>query len=200
MPRPNVEKERREQILEAAMICFSRKGYHATSMDDITAELPFSKALIYYYFKTKRDVFMSILEDWMQKTTLVWETMLSSEDNATIQLRKCMEYGVQLILQFSDLARVEFEFYAEARRDEEVRQIMQRIFSRFRDEFQGILEAGIANGEFRLLNTEALSAALFGMYEGLAIQAVVEPDTFDWSSVLESSFDMVMQGIAPVEA
>jgi len=200
MPRPNVEKERREQILEAAMTCFSRKGYHATSMDDITAELPFSKALIYYYFKTKRSVFMSILEDWMQKTTLLWETMLLSEDNATTQLHKCMEYGVQLILQFSDLARVEFEFYAEAGRDEEVRQVIQQIFSRFRDEFQQILENGIANGEFRPVNTEALSAVLFGMYEGLAMQAIVEPDTFDWSIVLESMLDMVIQGISPLEA
>ncbi len=45
---------------------FSRKkGYYSSSMDDVAAELSFSKALIYYYFKTKRDIFLSILENWV---------------------------------------------------------------------------------------------------------------------------------------
>jgi AcrR family transcriptional regulator len=196
MPRPNVENERRQQIIEAAMTCFSRKGYYSSSMDDIAAELSFSKALIYYYFKTKRDIFLAILEDWVQESTNAWEMMFSSENDITMQLRRGLEYGVQLIIQSKDLARIEFEFYAETGRDEEVRQAIQNVFAKFRAEFKNLLDAGIANGEFRPLNSEALSAVLFGTYEGLAIQAIVAPDMLDWSTVLESLFDMTMQGIS----
>jgi AcrR family transcriptional regulator len=197
MTRPNVENERRQQILEAAMACFSRKGYYPSSMDDIAAELSFSKALIYYYFKTKRDIFLAILENWVQESTNAWEMMFSSEDEITTQLRKGLEYGIQLLIQSKDLSRIEFEFYAETGRDNEVRQAIQSVFAKFRAEFKNLLEAGIANGEFRLVNTEALSAVLFGTYEGLAIQAAVDPDMLDWSAVLESLFDMTMQGISP---
>jgi AcrR family transcriptional regulator len=196
MPRPNVENERRQQIIEAAMTCFSRKGYYSSSMDDIASELSFSKALIYYYFKTKRDIFLAILEDWVQESTNAWEMMFSSENDITMQLRRGLEYGVQLIIQSKDLARIEFEFYAETGRDEEVRQAIQNVFAKFRAEFKNLLDAGIANGEFRPLNSEALSAVLFGTYEGLAIQAIVAPDMLDWSTVLESLFDMTMQGIS----
>jgi hypothetical protein len=94
------------------------------------------------------------------------------------------------------LSRIEFEFYAETGRDEEVRQAIQSVFAQFRAEFKNLLDTGIANGEFRPLNTEALSAVLFGTYEGLAIQATVAPDLLDWSAVLESLFDMTMQGIS----
>jgi AcrR family transcriptional regulator len=200
MPRPHVEKERRQQILEAAMVCFSRKGYHLCSMDDIAAELSFSKALIYYYFKTKRDVFLAILDDWVQKSTDVWRMMLSPEDDVTSQLCKGLEYGVQLLIQFRDLARIEFEFYAEATRDEAVCQAIQRLFVQFRAELKRLLDAGVAKGEFRPLNTEALSAVLIGTYEGLAMQAIVDPDTLNWSTVLESLIDMIMQGISPPKA
>jgi AcrR family transcriptional regulator len=196
MPRPNVESERRQQILDAAMICFARKGYHPSSMDDIAAELPFSKALIYYYFKTKRDIFLAILDDWTEKSTSAWTAMLSPEDSITAQLCKGLEYGIKLIVQFKTLARVEFEFYAETSRDDEVRQAIQNLFARFHVEFKSLLDAGIANGEFRPLNTDALSAVLFGAYEGLAMQAIVDTDTLDWPAILESLIDMLMQGIA----
>ncbi len=196
MSRPNVEKERRQQILEAAMNCFSRKGYYSSSMDDIAAELSFSKSLIYYYFKNKRDIFLAILDDWSQKSSNAWKLMVSPDDDITTQLRKGLEYGVQLIIQFKDLARIEFEFYAEASRDDEVRRALQGLFVEFRAEFKNILDAGVANGEFRPMDTEALSAVHLGTYEGLAMQALVDPDTLNWSTILESLFDMTMKGIS----
>ncbi len=196
MSRPSVKGERRQQILEAATACFSRKGYYASSMDDIAAELSFSKTLIYYYFKNKRDIFLAMLDEWARQSTDAWEMMFSPEEDVKTQLRKGLEYGVQLIIQFKDLARIEFEFYAEASRDDVVRKAIQDLFVRFRAEFKRLLDAGIANGEFRPLNAEALSAVLFGTYEGLAMQAIVDQDKTDWSSVLESLTDMIMQGIS----
>ena len=198
-PRPNVETERRQQILGTAMACFARKGYHLTTMDDIAAELPFSKGLLYYYFKTKRDLFLAILEDWVSKVTMAWEMMPSPDDDATTQLRKCLEYGVQLLTLDTELARVEFEFYSELSHDAAVSEAIQTLFAEFRAQFKAILDEGIASGEFRPLNTEVLAAVLFGAYEGLAMQAIVDPDAFDWSVIAESLFEMVMWGIALLE-
>ena len=96
--------------------------------------------------------------------------MLSPENSVTNQLCKGLEYGIQLLVQFRDLARVEFEFYAETSRGGDVRQAIQNLFARFHVEFKNLLDAGVANGEFRPMNTEALSTVLFGAYEGLAMQ------------------------------
>lgn len=50
-------KERKEEILQAALKCFSEKGYHDTGMDNIIREFGLSKGAIYWYFKSKRDIF-----------------------------------------------------------------------------------------------------------------------------------------------
>ncbi len=198
-PRPSVEEERRQQILEAAMNCFASKGYHLTTMDDIAAALPFSKGLLYYYFKTKRDIFLSVLNSWMQKSIEAWEAMVSPDDDATTQICKCLEYGVRLVTESADLARVEFEFYGELGRDAVIADAFKSVFTTFRVQISAILETGISRGEFRPLDTDALAGVLVGIYEGLAVQAMVEPEAFDWPVVSETLCDTVMRGISAVE-
>src|SRR5437762_14020379 len=48
--------DRRSQILEAALVCFAKHGFHQTSMHDISAEAGISVGLIYRYFENKEAV------------------------------------------------------------------------------------------------------------------------------------------------
>jgi AcrR family transcriptional regulator len=195
-PRPSVEGERRQQIVDAAMTCFARNGYHLTTMDDIAKQLPFSKGLLYYYFKTKRDLFLTILDDWMARAMAEWGKLLQPDAPAVDQLGACLAYGMKLLTQSAGLSRVEFEFYGELGRDPTISEAFRSLFAAFRAEFKTILETGISRGELRPVNTDALAAVLLAIYEGLALQAVTEPEGFDWSAVVQEVSDMVMHGIA----
>ena len=57
--RKERERQRREEyketILHAAESIIVRKGYRATTMDDIAREAQFSKATLYNYFRSKGD-------------------------------------------------------------------------------------------------------------------------------------------------
>ena len=198
-PRPSVEAERRQQILDAALTCFSRSGYHQTSMDDLAAELPFSKGLLYYYFPTKRDLFISLLDNWAERSLQAWEVMLSPTEEIVSQICKSIQYGMQLVALSSDLARIEFEFYSEVGRDEQVSEAFRTLFSQFRTRIRSLLDAGIGSGDLRHHDTEALAFVLFGAYEGLALQAMVEPDAVDWVAVSDSLCQLVLNGLSREE-
>jgi AcrR family transcriptional regulator len=51
---------RRQQILDAAQVCFTRNGFHATSMQDVIAEARMSVGAFYRYFKGKEDLITAI--------------------------------------------------------------------------------------------------------------------------------------------
>ena len=52
-PRPDVSKERKQQILDAAEDVFTRKGLDNARMDDIAKRTGLSKGSLYWYFKSK---------------------------------------------------------------------------------------------------------------------------------------------------
>ncbi len=61
-----MEMNTRERILQVAVKLFAKNGYAATSMSDIAKELGVSKPALYKHYKSKQEIFDSILERMSQ--------------------------------------------------------------------------------------------------------------------------------------
>lgn len=63
MPRVTAEhlERRREQILDAALLCFARKGFHETSMQDVFTEAGLSAGAVYRYFTSKDEIIAALV-------------------------------------------------------------------------------------------------------------------------------------------
>ncbi|KIL37533.1 hypothetical protein SD71_02610 [Cohnella kolymensis] len=59
-------QDKKKQILEAAIRCFARKGFHAASIQEIADELGMAKGSIYFYFKSKDDLLISVFEYYVE--------------------------------------------------------------------------------------------------------------------------------------
>lgn len=58
----------RQEIIEAAVRVFARKGFTVATMDEIAQEAEFSKGAIYLHFANKEDLLSTILTDLLQNT------------------------------------------------------------------------------------------------------------------------------------
>ena len=65
--------DRKTQILDAAIRCFARRGFHLTSMHDISAEAGISVGLIYRYFANKEAVISAMADRHKQEIADVLE-------------------------------------------------------------------------------------------------------------------------------
>jgi AcrR family transcriptional regulator len=66
MPRlanPELAQRRRREILDAAEICFRRRGFHQATMQEICAEARISPGALYRYFDSKADIIAAIAEE-----------------------------------------------------------------------------------------------------------------------------------------
>ncbi len=62
-PTTDPSADRRQQILRAAMICFAKRGFHQTTMQDVSQEAGISVGLIYRYFASKEAVIAAMAEE-----------------------------------------------------------------------------------------------------------------------------------------
>lgn len=63
LPDPLLAERRRRQILDAAIACFRRRGFHQATMAEICAEADISAGALYRYFASKAEIIAAIAED-----------------------------------------------------------------------------------------------------------------------------------------
>ena len=61
-PLNSGKDEVREQLVQSARLVFARYGFKKTALDDIAREARKGKSTIYYYFKSKDDIFKAVID------------------------------------------------------------------------------------------------------------------------------------------
>jgi AcrR family transcriptional regulator len=62
----NQAPDSRDEILKAAIQLFANRGFHETSMSEVAREARVSKALIFWHFKTKEELFLAVLNKLLE--------------------------------------------------------------------------------------------------------------------------------------
>ncbi|HKC49666.1 MAG TPA: helix-turn-helix domain-containing protein, partial [Myxococcota bacterium] len=70
----------RDAILDAALRCFAKRGYHETSVDDIAARARLSKGAIYWHFAGKRELFLALIDRALEYDALLAKAVAEAPD------------------------------------------------------------------------------------------------------------------------
>lgn len=191
------KKDRREQILQAALTCFARKGYHLTTMDDIVAESGLSKGSLYWHYKNKLDLFLSIMNWYFAQMEQELEASIQAAPTATAKLQTLAEIVAQLFSnpELEPLVNVLVDFYAETRHDAEVEAAMQQVLLPYIEFVANIVEAGVAAGEFKPVNARQIAVALMAAFDGLYLYGLMLRDEFDWTEVSHLLAGVLLNGL-----
>ena len=90
--RKERERERRiNEIIDVAEKIFSLNGFNKTTMDDIAAELEFTKPALYRYFKSKDDLYFAVV---LRGTNILDKMMMEAVASKKTGLEKIYATGV----------------------------------------------------------------------------------------------------------
>ena len=84
-----------EQILEEAMGLFWKKGYHATSMDDLVQSLGLNRSSLYNSFGGKKELFLKGIKHYQDKNLFRLRQILESESSPKEGLKKLFEFALK---------------------------------------------------------------------------------------------------------
>ncbi len=178
MSQPQIESspDRRAQILDAALVCFAKRGFHQASMHDISAEAGISVGLIYRYFENK-DAVISAMAD--RHKTEIHEVLERAQQAPTLLesleilfTAHCCEDAPQLVSAFV------VDLYAEASRNPHVADLVRDVLQTAMDGVTDLIarspEAGSAADG---LKPHELAELIFAVSRGMLMRDVLQPQT-----------------------
>jgi len=172
--KERLTEQRSRQILEAALAVFSRKGYGESTIPDIANEAGIAVGTIYNYYGSKRDLLVSIFQNFVFTETFVklLEHTPSTDDKdflSSIILDR-INFG------FDNMGRF-FFLLNEVQRDPELRrQYAQQFIQPILKQIETYYESRMTSGAFRHLDVNLITRALGGMMIGFLMLCLIEGD------------------------
>src|SRR6059036_3608625 len=171
MPQSQIESsnpDRRSQILDAALVCFAKRGFHQASMHDISAEAGISVGLIYRYFENK-DAVISAMADRHKKE--IHDVLLRAQHAPTLLesleilfTAHCCEDAPQVVSAFV------VDLYAEASRNPHVADLVRDVLQTAMDGVTDLIaRAPETQNATHGLSPDELSELIFAVARGMLI-------------------------------
>ena len=165
----DLQSDKKNNILMAAVKVLTKKGYYSSTMDDIVAESKMSKGAIYHYYSSKKDVYLAVIDMWENQT----QALLAPAANESSSAKAIKELFNLLAKQL----KIDGSFFnclptlwAIARHDDDFKKKMQKVYNRFQKFIELIILRGIESKEFVNLkpdNAKTPALSLILNFEGI---------------------------------
>src|SRR5437762_3900331 len=174
-PQTDTVLDRPTQILDAAVACFAKRGFHQASMHDISAEAGISVGLIYRYFASKEAVIAAMADRHKQEIQELLQrarqapTLLDSLE--ILFTAHCCEDSPKVVSAFV------VDLYAEASRNPQVADLVRDVLQTSMDGVTDLIARspeGQKNAAGGLAPNE-LSELIFAVARGMLMRDVLQP-------------------------
>ncbi len=190
----NKDDEARTEILKAAQRAFRKWGLRKTTMEDIAREARKGKSTLYYYYRSKEDIFFEVARLEIARILTLAREAVARVDTPSEKFRM---YVFTALSEMRTLMTLYSIVRGEIRGDPELLARLRREYDS--DEasiIEGILVEGIRSGEFRPADEREIAVtarAVVIMLRSLQISLLIETDDAESIDVITG---IMMKGLS----
>ena len=92
----------KRKIFETSMDLFAKKGYEATSIEEITSVVGVAKGTLYYHFSSKEEIFNFLVEEGMKLLKNSIDIKISKLDNNLDKLKAIILIQIKIIIKYEN--------------------------------------------------------------------------------------------------
>ena len=191
----------REEILSAAEKVFAAKGFFPTTMSDIAREAEFGTGTLYKYFKSKEELYFTLIDEKVEEINRLVKSELSQKTSAIERIRKVL--GLQL--EFIERNRDFFMIYISERnrfewtvKDDLGKGIHEKMVT-YIDTLAEVMRQGVKEGEFKSINPIDLAHALVGIVNSYIFEWLISTQSYPLISKLDTVLEIFLGGAQRIE-
>ena len=185
------QSNKKDLIMSSALKVMTEKGYYGSTMDDIVAESKMSKGAIYHYYKSKKEVYLGVIESLENKYTGIFAEV-NKEDNSAKTLKKLFTTVSSQLKKDPTFFKSFSTFWSISRHDEDFRNAIQNMYNRFQKFVELIIIEGIDNKEFKKVDPKISALSLILNLEGIFWFTLFESKDIDAEIYIDQISDYIL--------
>ena len=186
--------EKKEKIISAATSLFSRFGLEKTTMEDIAKAAKKGKSSLYYYFKSKEEVFAEVIKKEIAGLKIAIIEAIEKEDDPYSKFRKFVDSRLNYLNEKADQ-------YTNVK-DEHLKhyEFIENLTADYSNweisTIKNIVEYGRDKGLFEVTDLDSISQALFFALKGLEYPWAINLTRKEIEKSVEALVDILLRGIS----
>mgnify|MGYP001159261991 FL=1 len=153
----------RDQIVDIAARLFTEKGYEATSLDDVAAELGTARSALYYHVSGKAELRALIQIRRVKSLADGAAAVPTAEGTASQKLAELVRVHIRHFQRFFPESRMWSEITSVSAVQDAVTESLHEHQREFTRHLRNVIEEGIAADEFRPTNAAVAALGIIGM-------------------------------------
>ena len=194
MSPKNKGKETKKKLLEAAEDCFTKYGFHASSVDIICKTAGMSKGAFYHHFTSKQELYLEMLNQWLKIIDRYIESARTNSKNM-LELFGNIGEAKPLFQEAAGKLPIFIELWVRASRDEELKKITIGSYYKYLELFKSLIDEGIKNGLIRKFNPDTVSRMIIAVAVGFIMQGMLDPEGADWDRIARECPEIILKGL-----
>lgn len=188
-----MKEDARELIIQVAGELFGRFGYKKTTMDDIAQALRMGKSSLYYYFKSKEEVFQAVVE---KEASQLKAAVLVAINSVSSPMEKLRQYVIVRMHKFKE----SINLYEAVRSDYLVHlPFIEKVRVKYDLEEVSIIESILKDGQqkniFRIDEIQLGAVAIAIAMKGLEIPLLINDAENNLEVRLDKLLEILFHGI-----
>ena len=167
----------RAAILTAAREVFARRGFAGTSVREVAEEAKVNKAMIYYHFDDKVDLYRAVLSHSFAAMDRIWDQEIFKNDSpAQEKIQTYIKGFIRFQQKNEDLRKIlAMEFSRTGAKSDNMKWIAKQYFAKNHASLMNILKAGMNSGELRKADPLLAVVSLIGIISHIFIYIPIAP-------------------------
>ncbi|WP_437283849.1 TetR family transcriptional regulator [Sorangium sp. So ce406] len=189
----------REQILDAALLVFSRKGYSAATLQDVAAEAGLTRGAVYWHFKGKAELYAALVGERFAKASEVLAEALSPRYSPLESIERLLTRSLEYLEEDAEYRAVlSITLFKTELTPELEPGFQQKIASQRRlvDRVADLVRKGIAAGEIdRATDPKAAALAAVSLVNGATALHLMDPRMLDSRAAVRRMVATFVRGL-----
>jgi len=194
---------RHQQILDAAYEVFNQVGFFAATMDQIAERAELAKGTIYIYFKSKEEVYFSLLLNGQDILINMLTDMKKQEPPPDQLLRETAKTLFRFYSEHTSYFRIFMVMQHEdmqAKLSPELSQQLNEQATTILNLLSNQIQRAVDAGSFNSVSPWHVANILWGSFTGITQLAITREQlrvgTMDIDDLLSLCFDMIQRGLS----